>query len=183
MKAKRALPALVLSALACSGLASTITVEVRDWQDGRDDIILQGNAVQWHHFDYNVPGVEASHNDPTWVTETLDGTTVLDQFAWYPTWSGGVFPGAYSDPFTGLPVSLAGATLEKFEIIAARYSAVLTQGPDSGNGFTTVVSLDDNPVGSADYYDVKMTYSTVPEPATLLLGIGAAGLAFVRRRR
>ena len=168
----------VFGALAYFASASTITVEVRDWQDGRDDLILQGNTIKWQHFDYNVPGVEAGHNDPTWITTTVDGTTQLNNYAWYPTW-----PGDFSDPFTGLAPSLAGATLQKFEIIQARNSAVLSQPPGTGNGFTTVVSLDDDPVSSADYYDVKMTYSTVPEPATLLLSLGAAGLAFLRRRR
>ncbi len=184
MKARSLFCLAATVAFGCSALATVTTVEVWDWQDGRDYLILQANAMQWLHWEYQVPGVEAGHNDPTWITTTLDGATVLNNYEWFPEWPDGAGYGAYSSVFTGLDPILPGPELTGFslEVLQARNAVNLIQAPDAGNAYTTVVEFDDNPPGGADYYGIRLTYEAVPEPASIV-GLSALALMLVRRRR
>ena len=163
--------ALLLLAAVAAGTAATnvVTVEVRDWQDGRDWLILQNDSIRWEHWEFNVPGVEAGHNDPTFITTTLNGVNVLTNQAWYPQWPEGMGSGAYSAPFSTLIPALPAGSLTSFrmEVIAARDAADLIQLPAANNGYTTIVELDDDPASSADWYDVRLIYECVPEPPTI----------------
>jgi PKD repeat protein len=146
-------------AMAQSATADTITVDVRDFEDGLDYLILQGSNVQWQHFDFSVPGY---NGDPTSIITTLDGNTILDNYPWYPTWPNGTASGAYSSQFSGLTPVLPSGQLTSFTmtVIEARYEMNLIQTPDATNGYTTIVEFDDDPIGGADYYEVLLTYQT-----------------------
>lgn len=139
----------------------TITVDIRDWQDGRDWLILQGGTVQWEHFDYTVPGLEDAWDEPTWITTTYDGVTNLNNYAWYPSWTNEVGSGVYSSLFTNLAPCLPGQPLANFQlqVLAARSSMSLIQAPSASNAYTTIVEFNDDPINGADYYEALLTYS------------------------
>jgi hypothetical protein len=175
--------ALLLGGPLTVGGASehTLTVEIRDWQDGRDYLIVQGSNLRWQHWDYNVPGVEAGHNDPTFITTTIQGKLALSNRAWYPQWPEGTGAGAYSSTLTALwPGWVVGPTMScRLEVIAARNTVQLIQTPAEENDYTTVVELDDNSDGSADWYDVRLIYDVSPKtpvivtpPTSLTVGPG-----------
>jgi hypothetical protein len=160
------------------GSASTVTVDILAQIDGRDQMIIQGNTLQWHHFDYDLPG-KWNADYPTYVSTKLDGTTVLNNTAWYPTWSG--YP--YSDVFTGLTPTVPATTNVTLTPVQARSSLTMVQMPDAGNGYTTVIQFDDNGPGGAAWYEAKLDYQTVPEPSILLcLGSGLICLVRIRKK-
>jgi hypothetical protein len=53
------------------------------------------------------------------------------------------------------------------DVIAARNAADVIQFPAADNGYTTIVELNDDPPGSADWYDLLLTYESVPAPPTI----------------
>lgn len=168
--------------VVCCALAeaTTITVTIRDWQDGRDWLLLQGSTIQWQHWDHNVPGVEDGHNDPTYISTTLDGVPVLTDYPWMPGWPGGTGSGAYSSVFTGLDPALPVVDMfVTLELLQVRWSASLIEYPSASNGYMTTVELDDNPPPSADWYIIRLTYTDVPEPVS----IGLLLSALLLRRR
>lgn len=182
---KRLLGALALAAIALlpgKSSATVVTVEVWAWIDGRDFLYVQGPNVFWRHWDYNIPGREDGHNDPTYISTTLDGAPVLTNYPWYPDWPNGTGYGAYSSVFTGLaPSAPLMDSIFSWEVLAARYSLTLNDGPSSMNGYTTVLDFNDNPPGGAAWYGVKMRYEFVPEPTGL--AVLGAGLLLLKRRR
>ena len=58
---------------AAGGSSGTVTLDVSAYIDGRDDLIIQGNTLQWNHFDFAAPGRLDGVNDPTIITTTLNG--------------------------------------------------------------------------------------------------------------
>lgn len=183
---KRLLGALAFGAMALMpgrSSATVVTVEAWAWIDGRDFLYVQSNNVFWRHWDYNIPGREDGHFDPTYISTTLDGVPVLTNYAWYPDWPNGGGYGAFSSAFTGLtPAAPTMDSIFTWEVLAARYSLTLNDGPNSGNGYNAVFDFNDDPPGGASWYGVKMRFEFVPEPSGLLaLGVGLAALA--KRRR
>lgn len=152
----------LMPSMTTAQITNTITVDVRDWQDGRDWLILSGSTVQWQHFDYDIPGVEGGHDDPTWITTTFNGITNLNSYAWYPTWTNGASPG-FSSTFANLLPSLPSQTPSniQMQIIAARESMTLIQEPSATNAYTTIVEFDDDMQLGPDYYEVLLSYSFV----------------------
>jgi len=154
-------------------------LEVNAWIDGYSQLIIQGSTVQWHHIDWTVPGKEDGHDDPTNLT-TVDMGTV----PWYPTWLLPFDQEQDSSQFTGLNLPLAAVDqIVGFTPIAVRYDAFISQQPSAANAYTLIVDFNDNPIGGADYYTVRLDYTAVPIPGTLaLLGPSLLGLVFWRRK-
>src|SRR5262249_4105477 len=88
----------------------TITIDIQAFTDGRDLLVLQGNTLQWQHLDFAAVGMWGNLNEPTIITTSLNGTTQLDHFNWYPSWPAPLDTGQWgtgnSSVFSGLTPAL-----------------------------------------------------------------------------
>ena len=149
--------------------AGAYSLKVKAWIDGRSQLIIRGNTVQWHNLSFNAPGYENPYGDPpapTYLT-TKDMKTV----AWTPgDWSNGTSDDTTSDKFTSLSAPLAAVdqsvTLKANHV---RDTAAIVQQPDSGNGYTLIVEFNDEESSSAYWYQVTLDY--VPGIAFQLMGV------------
>jgi hypothetical protein len=170
--------------------ADTITLDVTADFDGRDDLIIAGNTLQWEHFDFTPVGLHNSAYPSTIVTTTLNVVTELSNYAWTASWPNGTNAGAYSSLFSGLnPAIPAAGVSVTLNVEQARESITLVQLPTAGNGDTTIVEFDDDEQAGDALYEAKLTFTTsaVPEPATLLMGfLGLSlvgGYVAIKKRR
>jgi hypothetical protein len=123
----------------------------------------------------------------TIFSTTLDGATVLDNYAWTPTWPSGTGLGAKSSTFNGLSPSIPVKPLVVTLITEqARGSISLLQLPTAVNGYTTILDFNDNvPLGDSNY-QAKLIFQPVPEPATTLMWLSGAlsiGIMGISRKR
>lgn len=171
------------------GRGDVITLDVTADIDGRDQLIIVGNTLQWQHFDFTPVGLHNPSFPSTILTTTLNGVTKLDNTAWTPMWPGGTGAGALSSTFSGLipgiPMQPMTVTLD---VEQARDTLTLVQTPSAGNGYTTILEFNDNASFSDALYQAKLTFqpSATPEPSSLALaGCGSLALAVLawRRRR
>lgn len=126
--------------------------------DGRSIITIQKNKLWWHHIDWAAPGREGDRNLPT----TVNGKK------WYPTWStrwgkdvrcGGCVSSALDLSSIGIHLGEF-PILDGITVIKARSSrASIKTFPSSANGYLTEVELDDNPIQSAEIYEVFLNFS------------------------
>jgi hypothetical protein len=141
--------------LGGSAAANTIEVSVRALIDGISQIKIQDNQLWWHHIQAAAPG---RHRD-------LDEPTNVNGFDWLPVWpfnDDGRDCDCESDR---LDLSNAGIQLTNdlelraFRVVNARDSAALIQSPSAGNGFLSIIELDDPSSGSA-WYEVVAVYGS-----------------------
>jgi hypothetical protein len=168
----------ILSAPA-NCLASTTTIEISAFIDGRDLLVIQGNTLQWNHLDFDLPGKWGGTNYPTIIDTKLNGSTVLEAAEWYPTWYGN-----NSDVFTGLVPTVPSTVALILTPILFRDSITIFQSPTLENGYTTIVDFNDNLIGGAGWYEARLEYifSEVPLPASVFLfASGLAGLAGISK--
>ena len=165
--------------------ANTITLDVTADIDGRDQLIIQGNTLQWEHFDYTAVGLHNSAYPSTILTTTDNGATVLNNYAWTPSWPNGSGYGDYSSKFTwnpGLPLQNMNVSLD---VEQARYMLTLVQSPLAANGYTTIIQFNDDPPPSDALYQAKLTFTTAtPIPAAVWM-VGSALLGvfgFARKK-
>jgi hypothetical protein len=181
--------ALLIGAVA-QARSDTITLDVTADIDGRDDLIIVGDTLQWQHFDFTPVGLHNPDYPSTILTTTLNGVTELNSYAWTPTWPNGTGSGAMSSVFSGLSpsVPLQDMTVT-LDVEQARDSLTLVQLPSATNGFTTVLEFNDDGFGGDALYEGQLTFTfaAVPEPSGLLLAAIAAGTVGTctgfRRRR
>jgi len=167
-----------------------ITLDVRAFIDGRDQLIIRGETLQWHHFDFAAPGRIGGRNDPTVIATTLNGVPVMDHVAWVPDWPlpppDPIRFEAFSSVFTGLRPAIPSQDLTvTLQVIEARSILELVQLPAEVNDYMTVVQFNDNGPGGATFYEGQLTYTfqPVPEPAGLALaGCALAAAAWAARR-
>jgi hypothetical protein len=182
----------VILSYAGQVFAGSITLEISALIDGRDQLIIQGDTLQWHHFDFAAVGRHEGRNEPTTITTTLNGVLVMDHVAWIPDWP---LPppdeirlfGAFSSVFTGLTPAIPSQDIPvTLQVLDARSILHLVQLPAASNGFATVLEFDDNgPSGSAQY-DGSLTFTSqsVPEPSALsFLGVGGVLVLSYRTRQ
>lgn len=202
--------ALVLTLFAStSGLAQTsaqnheIDLTISADIDGRDILVLNGD-MYWNHYDFAAVGRHYGKNEPTYITEVVDGVTTLNNYAWVPAWPSDapdeVRYQATSSTFTGLAPGLPSQDMDvQFTALQARSSLTMLQYPSSTNNYTIMLDFNDDPVGSDAWYtaQLKIFYSTpvvpppvlstpsTPEPGatSLIAAIGISGLLVVRRRQ
>jgi hypothetical protein len=188
---------VVLVAALSAASADTISLDIRAYIDGRDLLVIQGDTMQWHHLDYAAVGrwgkdVEDSNewaNEPTILSATLNGATVMDQVQWIPDWPGHPWPDeirdedSFSAVFSGLTPALPAADMTiDLTPILARSELGIYQYPTAANGYTLILDFNDNDPACADWYEAQVDITYVPEPATLsLLTLG--GLTALWRRR
>lgn len=184
----RLLAMAVALAVAClPGVAQAFTLDIKAVIDGRDQLIIQGDTLQWHHFEMWPVGLHiigAGPNDPVPNFPTVITTSAMNQVEWYPVWPQeaiGPSVEAYSSVFTGLtpPLPADGQPL-LLTALNARGSVSIVEQPSLANAYALVLEFNDVPIGSAVWYEVCVSDSgcPVPTPATaLLLGPSLLGLA------
>jgi hypothetical protein len=173
-----------------AGSAGTATYDIQAYIDGRDLLYIQGDTLQWHHLDYAAVGRWGGGNEPTIISSSLDGTPVMTDVDWYPTWPAPPpdeirYP-AWSSTFTGLDPAFPGAGISSVTLtpIVARYSLSIYQQPTMANGYTLVLDFNDDPIPGPAWYEGLVTVTTVPDGgmSLLFLGLSLSGLAWLRRR-
>ena len=167
-------------------LAGSITLEISALIDGRDRLIIQGDTLQWHHFDFAAVGRHSGRNEPTIIRTTLNGTLVMDHVNWIPDWPlplpDEIRVETFSSVFTGLTPAIPSQDISvTLQVINARSILQLVQLPTANNSFTTILEFDDNVLGGSAQYDGLLTFTTaqpVAEPSTSSL-VGLLGLSGV----
>jgi hypothetical protein len=130
--------------------------------DGRSIITIQKNRLWWHHLDWAAPGREGERNLPT----------IVNGKKWFPTWptKWGKDVRCGGCTSSSLDLSSIGIHLGEFPVldgitvVKARSSrASIKTFPSATNGYLTEVELDDNPIFSADLYEVLLNFSVREE--------------------
>lgn len=148
-------------AATCSAVSGKINVRANI--DGRSRLILQGNTVQWQHFDNAAPGREPATDQPT----------LVDCAEWFPTWPD--IPDRRNDDCDGcvssiltpdppLP-SLTGYL--GIETVACRETCDVVDTPSDANGFKLVIEFDDNSAFSSADYELNVLVSVTTTTTTL----------------
>src|SRR5581483_7215779 len=140
-----------------------ISYELRAAIDGRSDLILIGDTVHWHHFDYAAP----------------TGPTYLNGTSWVPTWPN---PGENRDchcdssTYTGLappvPTDIQTAKLVPTGD-GCRYSCTLTATSDR-----LIVHFNDNPPPGGAWYQVRVDVTAAGDLTLGALPSGTVGTAY-----
>jgi hypothetical protein len=147
---------LVIGVVALHPANAEDFIKVGAHVDGRDQLIIQGNTYQWHHFDYAAVGRSYGSNTPT-VLEVPEGRGL-----WTPNWPEPV-PAeirheAYSSALSGfghpLPSSATRWHVEKF---AGLGSVHVVAQPSAANQYKLVVEFNDNPIGGPSFYWVRLS--------------------------
>ena len=162
---------VVLFALATYAKAATIVVTVTALIDGRDQLILQNNTMQWHHFDYAAVGRHEGRNEPTTISLTVDGVAKMSLLEWIPMWSApppnelnglNIYSSVFNQLLPGTPQE---ASTTSLSILEGSQSVSFIQRPLAINNYTSIIEFNDNaPLGS-QFYTVQVVYRTVPEPS------------------
>jgi len=139
--------------------SNSIDINVRAFIDGKSQIKIQDNQLWWHHIEAAAPGVYEGANEPT----TING---ID---WFPVWpfnDEGRECDCESDKFdlasAGIQLSNDLELLE-LRVVNARDSASIIQPPSAGNGFLTIIELDD-PSGGPEWYEVIAVFFSDGDP-------------------
>jgi hypothetical protein len=165
----------------CLSFAFTIGIEAHI--DGRDQLIINRDTLQWHHFDYAAVGRHLGANSPTIISSDNS------QWNWIPEWPeeppAEIRYEAYSTvfehslfefPTDGQPWSI--------NHLFGRGETSIVQQPSNINDYTLVIEFDDNPFSGSRFYGIELQPSPVPEPATLfLLGCGLLSMAGYHRKK
>ena len=183
--------ALAISAFwGGSAHAGTITYDISVLIDGTALLLIRANTLQWHNLMAEVPGQYYGpdmggvfHDDPTIITATLDGTSVLSGYNWFPTWPSPVFvtntfgtmqAGEQSSAqFTGLnPVLPLHDVAVSLSIEQGRSSLTIDSLPSAANDYTLTLRFDDPLAGPGQYQalvTIDDSSSSVAEPSTFFL--------------
>ncbi len=138
--------------------ASDQFVQIGAHIDGRDRIIIQGNTLQWHHFDFAAVGRHQGGNSPTIINT---GNTYAE---WFPEWPEAV-PSeirfeAFSSVFSGLTPALPARDI-KWHVtkLLGRGEVHIIAQPSYANQFKLIVEFDDNPFGGSNFYAIRLSFA------------------------
>jgi hypothetical protein len=185
---------------AAPAYSDVLTYDITACIDGESQLIIQQNTLQWLNISFRVPGdsVECAGRPSTFISSTFNGSPVLTNAVWTPTWAPGTLTNPFvsnvtSSVFTGLsPVLPATTSLATLTPIQARFALTIFQQPTTANGGTLILDFNDGPPGGAAIYEGLVTIDTngtpppppVPEPSTYcVLGIATAGLVLRHAKR
>ncbi|KFA91477.1 hypothetical protein [Archangium violaceum] len=138
--------------------AEPFVLEVEALIDGREQLIIRGNQLQWHHFDFAAVGRFFGGNAPTLVVMGDD----LGQVEWFPTWSEPVPDEIrFEDTSSVLeqlnpPLPMDGRPL-RLQKLFGRGDVRIIQQPTEANAYTLIVEFDDNPYPGPRYYGLRLT--------------------------
>jgi hypothetical protein len=150
-------------------VAISFYLHVRAYIDGVSRLIVKGDAITWHHDEFDAPG-RWGGIDPTYINEA----------EWYPTWPD--IPNAantdcncdsstLSGVFPALPVEDQKVTLN----INQGYMVSIIQQPDAGNDYTLIIEFNDSGPGGANWYDVELFATTRSAAEVLHVTPGGTG--------
>jgi hypothetical protein len=183
---------LLLIAAAPVARAEIITYDFRALIDGRDQLHIKGNTLQWHHIMHAAVGRHGGNNFPTTIWSTLDGVVQMDGVEWIPEWPdpppNEIRYEAWSSVFSDLtPPSPMTDMVVTLRIKDARQSLSILQHPTADNEYTTILDFSDTSQPGSAWYEggVAIEYTAVPEPACLTLWLlaGGCGLLYMWRKR
>lgn len=125
------------------------TIRIKARIDGRSQLIIKNNTVQWYHIDNAAPGRHGGLDEPTYIND----------IAWMPWTVPGELRcgGCYSSVFEDLspPFPQRDVTVELY-VIKSRYMTTIVQYPTAANDYTLIIEFNDNPPGGDDWYEVEV---------------------------
>jgi len=174
---------LCLNGLPIAARADVTVLDITAYIDGRDQLSIQGDTLQWQHFaDVSLLGFGTAavgrfggQNVPTVISSTLNGVTQMDNVNWTPDWPdpppNPIRFDAVSSVFTGLtpglPSNASDITLTPIE---NRSLTTMEQLPDASNGYTLIVQFNDNAPNGPAQYRSQISFTTpspVPEGSSV----------------
>jgi len=169
---------LAASLIIGSSGASSATIAVSAYIDGISSLVFQGDTVHWYHTDFAAPG---RWNDN-------DFATIVNGVDWLPNWpSAGRndFCNCDSSSISGLfPALPASAITVSLSALDSPGPVTILEQPNSLNGYSLVVKFDDYYRGGASWYNVELSYPSVPLPAgAWLFGTALSSLAILVRKK
>jgi hypothetical protein len=160
---------------------NTLAIEIEALIDGKDNLVIHGNTIQWHHEDWSIVGWHKGRNEPTVISTKEPGAaSKAYHVKWLPDWfdldghpltnnAQGPQPSdqskqrAVSSEFKGLAPPLPSKEVHvRLVPIEARGQVQITQQPLAGNDYTLIISFNDDEGGSA-MYRIRLIVS---EPGT-----------------
>lgn len=151
--------ALFITLLSISVRSEQIEIFIDALIDGRDQLILQGGTLQWHHLEFAAVGRHEGRNVPTYITTHADGEVVLNRVAWIPDWP--VDPPdwvqfeALSSKFLALRPELFAAPMDVRLEYDAREPPRIVESPSAANEFRLVVEFWD-PLESSSIHKLRL---------------------------
>jgi hypothetical protein len=144
---------------------NSMTIEIEALIDGRDHLIIQGNTLQWKHFEWAVVGRHEPLNEPTVISTRTTSEAPLERVEWIPEWfdlKGQPLKSyrqpALSSKFQGLTPPLPRKDVEvEITLLRARGDVRVEQQPSAKNDYTLIVEFNDNLAGGASTYKVRLT--------------------------
>lgn len=135
-------------------------INLRVHIDGRSQLTIQGNTVQWQHFDFTAPGRHEGGKRPTYV----------DCSPWYPVWPD--IPDYENIDCGGCTSSVLVSTPPLPDISAftgleetnfgCREDCTVVEAPTAGNGFKLVLEFEDITSGGSCWYEINVRLAPGP---------------------
>ena len=129
-------------------------IDIQAHIDGRDHLILKGDTIQWHHFDFSAVGRHIGSNAPT-IVNGIQGTS----HEWLPIWPSPppdeIRFEAFSSVLQGVMPSIPSDGVPwQVEKVFGRGEVSIIEQPTLANDFTLIVEFNDNPIGGSTFYGV-----------------------------
>ncbi|AOY57286.1 hypothetical protein [Desulfococcus multivorans] len=139
---------------------SNMAIEIEAHIDGRDQLIIKGNTIQWHHLDAAAVGRHLGANSPTIIYATKNGSTTT-QMEWLPAWPSPppdeIRFDAYSSFFNELsPVFPEDGVVWRLTKLFGRGEVKIIEQPSSSNEFSLIVEFDD-PFPGSKFYGIRLS--------------------------
>ena len=143
-------------------MSDVTTIEIEALIDGRDLLIIDDDTLQWQHLDFAAVGRHEGRNEPTAISTTLDGVTVMERVEWFPEWSAPppdeIRREEFSSIFSGLIPALPPSDFSvSLNVIEARNAITIAEFPSEENDFSIIVDFNDNPIGGSTTYIAELT--------------------------
>jgi len=158
------------------GTADTATLRVSALLDGRSRLIVRADTVQWHHLDYDAPGITARG-------EVVP--TEINGVAWTPVWPDldglrNRFATRRSSVLRGLDPPLPRGPVDvSLALLRGAGRVEIIDLPRVENDYALTVEIEDHPNG-ANRYELEMRFRPAaearPEPAHVAAAIPTDGL-------
>ena len=148
--------------------AAAATLEIQAFIDGRDQLLIRSNTLQWLHYDWAAVGRWNGNNEPTLISTVVGSQTMMSNVAWVPTWPepppAEIRYPANSSVFTELTPPLPADKDQPITLnpITARGSVSMVEYPTASNGFALLVEFNDDALGGAAWYDVSLSFGRAP---------------------